>query len=422
MSGQESNPTYPEVSFVIATHNRRDTLLHTLRKLHELSLPKGSFEIIVVDNASNDGTADAARTLADVILRRSTNKGSCAKAWGTDAAKGRIIVFLDDDSYPRPGSIERMTEIFADEPQLAAVGFVVHLPDGRRESSALPGVSVGCGAAYRASALLEVGGLDRTFFMQAEEYDLAFKLVTAGWRVCVRSDLHVEHLKTSVARQSSRTCYFDVRNNLRIIARHLSPLAAPIYREDWLLRYQWIAQRDENESAFRRGRRSGLLRGTLDRLTHRRSFLSSDGFEFFFRWSELESRFRGLRGIGIRKLVGIDLGKNIYAFHRAAERSGITLAAIADDRFAWPGREYRGIPIVPFEAGLETPCDAFVVCNMASAHAETSKMRSESKTSRPVYGWYGSPTSEQGECPNTRFNSISTSRIMDSEVIGAVVR
>ncbi len=422
MSRHESNRTNPEVSFVIATHNRREAILHTLRKLHELNLPQGSFEIIVVDNASNDGTTDAARPLADVILRRSSNKGSCAKAWGTDAATGRIIVFLDDDSYPRPGSIERMTQIFADDPQLAAVGFAVHLPDGRRESSALPGVSVGCGAAYRACALQEVGGLDRSFFMQAEEYDLAFKLVTADWKVCVRSDLHVDHLKTPIARQSSRTCYFDVRNNLRIIARHLSPLAAPIYREDWLQRYQWLAQRDGNESAFRRGRRSGLLRGTLDRLAHRHKFLSLDGFEYFFRWNELEWRFRGLRDIGIRQIVGIDLGKNIYAFHRAAERSGIALAAIADDRFAMPGREYRGIPIVQYERGLGTPCDAFVVCNMASAYAETSKMRFESETSRPVFGWYGDPTSERGECPSTEIKSIPTSRSTDSEVLGAVVR
>jgi putative ABC transport system substrate-binding protein len=48
---------------------------------------------------------------------------------------------------------------------------------------ALPGVFVGCGVGLRAEAYAESGGLDRTFFMQAEEYDLSFRLAVAGWEV-----------------------------------------------------------------------------------------------------------------------------------------------------------------------------------------------------------------------------------------------
>ena len=77
--------------------------------------------------------------------------------------------------------------------------------------------------------------------MQAEEYDLAFRLAATGWRVRVFDDLHVHHEKTTQSRQSDRTTYLDVRNNLRVVARHLPPPYYRFYRHDLLARYKWLA-------------------------------------------------------------------------------------------------------------------------------------------------------------------------------------
>src|SRR5207245_807503 len=52
----------PRVSFLIATHNRRNVLLNTLAHVHACGLASGDFEALVVDNASADATADALRT------------------------------------------------------------------------------------------------------------------------------------------------------------------------------------------------------------------------------------------------------------------------------------------------------------------------------------------------------------------------
>ena len=146
---------------------------------------------------------------------------------------------------------------FEADPRLGAAGFTVHLPDGSQECSALPHVFVGCGVGLRASALQEVGGLDLSFFMQAEEYDLSWRLLQADWKVKIFEDLQVDHLKSPLARRSERTTFYDIRNNLRIIARYLPQPFADIYLEDWLQRYAWIAESAGHTDAFERGLAEG---------------------------------------------------------------------------------------------------------------------------------------------------------------------
>src|SRR5262245_22041049 len=144
----------PIVSFILATHNRRAVVANTIERVRACGLARHDFELIAVDNASTDGTAEALRDRGDVSLSPlAKNLGSCAKALGVDLARGSLVVFLDDDSYPRPGSIERMIDHFDSDPRLAAAGFTVHLPDGSQECSALPHVFVGCGVGFRAAAL-----------------------------------------------------------------------------------------------------------------------------------------------------------------------------------------------------------------------------------------------------------------------------
>ncbi len=405
----------PLISIVIATHNRKNALLRTLGKLAETDQPRDDFEIIVVDNASTDGTAEAALPDVDSLISLRQNKGSCAKAYGVDRARGRYIVFLDDDSYPRSGSLESMVGHFESDPKLASAGFTVHRPDGRREGGALPGVFVGCGVGFRADAQRSIGGLDRTFFMQAEEYDLCFRLVNAGWRIDVFDDLHVEHEKTADARRNERTTYYDTRNNLLVAARYLPKPLRTIYSEDWRQRYSWLAELDGHEPSFRRGVRAAALRSMIDRVRFRRCRLGLEAIEFFFRLQEIEGHMRALRRDGVRRILLADLGKNVYAFQRGAERAGLSIAAIADDRFAFeqPGqsassvppargrakilfapspaqqvRQYRGVPVLPVQRALQLEFDAVVVSNAAAVHAESSRQRLTAACDRPIHAWF----------------------------------
>lgn len=404
----------PRVSFVLATHDRREVALRTLRRLSECGLDRPDFEVIVVDNASTDGAAEAIAEHCDTLVRLSHNAGSCAKSYGVAKARGRYIVFLDDDSCPRPGSVERMMQHFEADANLGAAGFTVHLPDGRQEGGALPDVFLGCGVGFRAEALRGVGGLDVTFFMQAEEYDLAFRLAGAGRRVRMFDDLHVDHLKTACARKSDRTTFYDIRNNLRVIARHLPTPWFRVSREDLLQRYYWLATRDGHRQAFVRGAWAGLGRGVIERRRYRGQRLTPDLFERFYRSQFITERMAELRNGGVRRIVFADLGKNVYAFHRGAAACGLNTVCIGDDRFALPGRAYRGVPIVPLEAALRCDCDAVVVANSSPVHGAVTRKRVAGMTTIPVHHWFSSPDGmEKGSPPpvaRQRFASETVSQ------------
>ena len=393
-------PHKSQVSFVLATHNRRAVVMNTLAQLARCGLKRDEYEVIVVDNGSDDGTPDAASARADLVVRRQENAGSCAKAYGAERASGRFVVFLDDDSFPRPGSIPRMIGHFLDDPKLGSAGFTVHLPDGRREGGALPGVFVGCGVGFRAEVLLGVGGLDPTLFMQAEEYDLSFRLVESGWTIRVFDDLHVDHLKTGQARKSARTTFFDVRNNLLVVARYLPSPYYETYRKDLLQRYSWLARRDGHMESYRRGVRAGSRRGVLERPAYRHRRLSPASLEYFYRWAEIHRYMGELAESGVRRVVMADLGKNVYPFHRAAKRVGIDLTAIGDDRFCAPRRLYRGIPVVGLEEALTREHDAVVVGNTSPVHGEVTHRRVLARSEGPVCFWFAPGNDPQAPaCP-----------------------
>lgn len=382
----------PRFSFIMATYGRREVVTHTLDQLDRLGLGHGDYEVIVVDNASTDGTPDAVASRAGLrLLRLSENIGSCAKARGVDVARGEVLIFLDDDSYPRVGCVERLAAHFDDQPTLGAAGFTVHLPDGSQECSALPHVFVGCGVGLRAAALREVGGLDDTFFMQAEEYDLSLRLLQAGWDVETLADLQVEHLKTPQARRSERTTYYDVRNNLRIIARYLPDEVAEIYRDDWLLRYGWFAAQNGHSEAYERGRRDGETCYSDERRQYARWRLTQPVFERVFQWRRIEREMAGLHADGARRIALVDLGKNIYAFHRAARAVGLEVTAIADNALADPQRRYRGLPLIGVDEALTLDVDAYVVANTSFVHADRRAQALLARTPIPVRNWFSAP-------------------------------
>lgn len=396
----------PAVSFVIATHNRRDVLASTLDRVAECGLSRLDFQIIVVDNNSSEDVAKVVngRSYASLVALRG-NRGACAKAFGVEQAHGRLVVFLDDDSYPHPGCVERMIELFDRDASLGAAGYTVHLPDGSQECSALPHVFVGCGVGLRGAALREVGGVDRSFFMQAEEYDLSFRLLAAGWKVEIFGDLQVEHGKTPTARRPQRTSYFDIRNNLRIAARYLPPAYRRIYQRDWLERYGWLAERDGHLDAHRRGSRVGWRKALAELRARRFERLSPAVLEAVFCWEYVGGRMRELRYGGAQRIALLDVGKNIYAFYHGARTAGLEIAAVVDERLAAPGRTYRGVPVIRFAQAPDV--DAYVVSNTSYVHAEQRRREVSPYTQKPVLNWFAPP---QASTPDVESFTASLER------------
>jgi glycosyltransferase involved in cell wall biosynthesis len=94
----------PSVSVVIPTHNRRELVLRTLRSV--LAQEELEFEVVVIDDGSSDGTADAIRILGDRRVHVHRNEQplrvAAARNMGARAAAGRWIALLDDDDLWSP--------------------------------------------------------------------------------------------------------------------------------------------------------------------------------------------------------------------------------------------------------------------------------------------------------------------------------
>jgi GT2 family glycosyltransferase len=206
--------TLPTV--VIATHDRRDRLLATLERLAALD---DRPPVIVVDNASTDGTADAvARTHPWVeVIRCDAPVGPAARTLGVEAARTPLVAFSDDDSWWPPGALERAAELFEDHPRLGLLAARIVVEPGARpdptcaemRESPLPPAALGprvmgflaCGAVVRRTAFLESGGFDPRFGFGGEEELLCIDMTAAGWDLAYAEDVVAHHEPAPGARE-----------------------------------------------------------------------------------------------------------------------------------------------------------------------------------------------------------------------------
>jgi GT2 family glycosyltransferase len=208
------------VTVVIATRNRRQELLRTLRHLHAL-IPAPP--VVVVDNGSTDGTAQAVREqfTDSVVVGLPRNYGAPARNFGVAAATTPYVAFSDDDSWWAPGALQRAAALLDSHPRLGLVAartlvgpakhpdpitpLMAHSPLPRPPDA--PGPSVlgflACSAVLRKKAFCEVGGFSSLLFFVGEEQLLCYDLATAGWERAYVHDV-VAHHHPSVYRPNPR--------------------------------------------------------------------------------------------------------------------------------------------------------------------------------------------------------------------------
>jgi glucosyl-dolichyl phosphate glucuronosyltransferase len=119
--------TAPVLSAVLCTRNRRSLLPAALECLASQTLPRSAFEILVVDNASTDGTADYVRKkMADLSNLRLVQEPvaglSRARNTGVSQSRSPKVAFLDDDASPSPDWLEKILESFAGPEAPVCVG------------------------------------------------------------------------------------------------------------------------------------------------------------------------------------------------------------------------------------------------------------------------------------------------------------
>jgi GT2 family glycosyltransferase len=243
------------LSVVIVTHDSRDAVSRSLPALVE-QLRDGD-ALIVVDNASTDGTPAAVRALAAdaFVVETGANLGFAAACnRGAEAAKGELLCLLNPDAVPQDGwreAIERplvdgrgwsawQALVTADDGRSVNTrGGVVHFtgiawaggagePMGQTEPGvrggshssgavADPGFVSGACLAIPRRAYLDAGGMPEEFFLYHEDVDLSLRLRLAGGEIGVEPDARVDH-EYEFAKGAAKWRYLE-RNRWATVVR-----------------------------------------------------------------------------------------------------------------------------------------------------------------------------------------------------------
>ncbi|WP_176761274.1 glycosyltransferase [Desulforhopalus singaporensis] len=123
---------HPDISIIIPVHNQIDYTLQCIASIKNNVSPAVTYEVVVVDDASTDGTADMLQTIDGLRLIVNDNNlgfvGSCNN--GAMAAKGNYLVFLNNDTIVLPGWLENLRKTFATIPGTGLCGSMLLYPNG----------------------------------------------------------------------------------------------------------------------------------------------------------------------------------------------------------------------------------------------------------------------------------------------------
>ena len=252
--GAKDKSSSPRVSVVVVVYESGPTLAECLAALRAQSFTH--YELILVDNASSDRSAQAAAKAAPdvVLIENATNLGFAAAVnQAARVARGRWLVLLNPDAYARPDWLQHLMDAAAANPgvhsftsrQLKAddastldglgdvmsiVGFpfrggYTHPNPGRLE----PGwVFSACGGAMMVdrALFLNVGGFDERLFCYCEDVDLGYRLRLIGEPTLLVPDAVVRHVgsASSGGRRSDFAVFHGTRNRFWVFVKDTPPV------------------------------------------------------------------------------------------------------------------------------------------------------------------------------------------------------
>jgi GT2 family glycosyltransferase len=263
-------PDLPDASLIIISYNQPRLLAECLESL-PAGAPRHRQEVIVVDNASTDDSADVAERWQSpdgqraTVIRNRRNLGfTKANNQGIARATGRYLVLLNNDTVVHPGALSAAIDYLDQHPDIGAAGLRLLNADGSLQLSCrrfpsftqalfnryslltrlfpnnrysreylmtdeghdtvrdVDWVSGAC-LVIRRETLEQVGLLDERFFMYSEDVDYCFRVWQAGWRVTYLPFAEVVHyIGQSTSRNRTKTIVERHRSMFRFYRKHYS--------------------------------------------------------------------------------------------------------------------------------------------------------------------------------------------------------
>ena len=245
MGSKRAHTVPPQLSVIIVNYNVRDFLHHALVSLQK-ALKGIRSEIIVVDNASDDGSVEMLRKrFPSVQLLASTSNLGFARAnnLALKRARGELVLLINPDTIVQEDTLAVMVKFFQENPDVGLAGCKVLNPDGSFQLACRRSVPtawsafakiMGLGALFphsrlfgrynltylspdetyevdavsgsfmmlRRAVVREVGGLDEDFFMYGEDLDWCYRVQKAGWKNYYVHSTQIIHYKGESTRRS----------------------------------------------------------------------------------------------------------------------------------------------------------------------------------------------------------------------------
>jgi GT2 family glycosyltransferase len=195
----------PSVTIVFLVFNRRDELRKSLREMLRGSDYEGDVDVIVVDNASTDGSADMVRAEFPQVRVMAHRENVGVSGWnvGFAAARGDYVLALDDDCYLPPDGLRRAVAA-AQEHHADLVSFKVEStrdPEFVFSEDYRTGLCSfwGCAVLMRRRVIEELGGYDPEIFVWGNELEFMMRFFDRGLRHLHLPEVAAQHMKSLAA-------------------------------------------------------------------------------------------------------------------------------------------------------------------------------------------------------------------------------
>ena len=248
----------PRTTAVLTSFNKRDDVRENLAAILKQSLPFA--HVIVVDNASSDGTAEMIRKEfpgVQLVVMPHSNYGACETFnVGFASSDTPFTAILDDDIVMPPDWLEKTTARMQREPETTAIVStkVVEpgMPDSYRDAPALNeerymSTFRGCASLARTQALREAGFYDERLFIYGNERDLTCRLLNRGYRVLQFPGAEVFHKTPFGIKPGPRSLFYHARNAWLTMLKY-APLE-DLFRLPFLVLSQVIFRSAKKEAA-----------------------------------------------------------------------------------------------------------------------------------------------------------------------------
>ncbi|MEO3945599.1 glycosyltransferase family 2 protein [Gorillibacterium sp. CAU 1737] len=261
-----------DISIIIVNYKTPKITMEAIDSVYD-SNTSYRFEVILIDNASNDGILEEVkRRYPDVqCIGNEQNLGFArANNQGINQAVGRYILLLNSDTRVESNTVDEMLSFMDNHPSIGASGCKVMLPDGSLDKACKRGFPtpsasfyymfgfpklfpnsprfngyqlghldpnasqpmdclVGAFMLVRRETLTQVGGLDEEFFMYGEDIDWCYRIKQAGWSIWYHPLVKITHYKGASSRRKPFKIVYEFHRAMILF-----------HRKHYAANYSWL--------------------------------------------------------------------------------------------------------------------------------------------------------------------------------------